>query len=133
MTTTESTEFQSIRRALKVCSLLLLTVALFQIPLTLISVGRMAGFYHDMMDAKLLPTVFQFTNVLLDNILLVAIAMFLIFVLSLIITLRAKSGIFLYVACGVFFISWLGCLILAFAAQEAAQVPIEMLSHLIRQ
>jgi hypothetical protein len=129
MSTTESAEFQSIRRALKVCSLLLLTIALLQIPLTLVSLGRLTGVYHDMTGNVPLPAVFQFTNFLRNNMLFVLIAILLMFVLSLVITLRARSGIFLYVNCGVFFIGWLAWLILASAAQEAVRAPIEMLSH----
>ena len=126
MTTTESTEFQSIRRGLKVCSLLLVLMALVEVPALVISVRKFAEFYHDMMGSQL-PAVFQVTNALCDHLFLVAIAMLVIFILALVITLRARSGIFLYVACGVFFVGWLGCLILAFAVREAVQPPIEML------
>ena len=60
---------------------------------------------------------------------LVAVTLLLVLIGAIVITVKSKGGLFLYINCGFIFISWLFCQFLAFAAQKAIQIPMDMLSR----
>lgn len=122
-------QFTSIRRALKVCSILLVVLAFTQLLSAVTSLGRMETVWDEMMGGAKKPWVFVVSSYFGTYFGFFALAMLGIFVGCILITRRSSGGSFLYLNIGIYLTVAMLNSIFVGAAQEAIRIPLEMIAN----
>ena len=127
MTTDDGANFQSIRRALKICSFVFVFGSLIQTPVTISSVNHTATVFQDMMSPARLPGLFVMTNSLANYMIFYLLAVLIILAIALAVTIKSKGGAFLYVNFGLIILAWSASVSILLGAQQLLRLPLEKL------
>lgn len=100
MSTDTDTQIRSLRVALKVCSFAIMMVSLADLTHFLMHIEMERYLYSDMIPKTDMPVIFLFTSFLSYYFLLVAAFLLTVVIVALIMTIRSRGGIFLYINIG---------------------------------
>lgn len=127
MSTELENNFRSIRRALKVCSILLVVFAMLHTPRVITSLGRSEMIWGEMMGDAKGPWVFGFSRFLANYFLFFAIGLLGVLIGCIVFTRKSSGGGFLYLNLGIYLALSVLNSFLVDLAQQMMRAPIEAL------
>ena len=128
MTEDLSKNFISLRRALKVCSILLVGFAMLHTPTVVTSLGRSELLWYEMMGDKDGGWVFAVSRFLSNYFIFVALGLLMLFAGCIYFTKKSEGGRFLYLNVGIYLVLSVLNTFLLDAAQRMLQEPMRMIS-----
>lgn len=130
MPTDLESNFTSLRRALKICSLLLVLFGMIHFPTVLNQLGRTEVLWYSMMGDADVPWVFLVSRFMQNYFIFFGIGFLAVFAGCVFYTRKSKGGGFLYLNVGIY----LGFLainsLLLDAAQKIMREPLEAINGL---
>ena len=118
-------KFVEFRRALKICSVVLVIVAMVRIPFVLNSISQTQALWDDLMANPESPWVFGLANFLQSSFLLFLLANIVILTICILITRKSQGGGFLYLNVGIFVAFSIFNGVLISETQELMKAPLE--------